>query len=132
MHGGSARQVREKARLRILALVDPSLATLARAVNSKRKGEPSTVEIQAARDILDRAGLQAAQLVLLNADVSVSDSRPGELVESRIIQLIERRRESGGLPHDASGNPGSAPVRLELVGAPVAIDARNEGRGDQS
>jgi hypothetical protein len=59
VHGGAAPQVKEAARLRILALVDPALATMARAVNSKRKGEPSAVEISAARDILDRAGLAA-------------------------------------------------------------------------
>ena len=69
----------------------------------------------------------------VNVNIGIDTSAPpSELVESRIIQLIDRRRESGGLPHDASGNTGGAPVRLELVGAPVAIDARNEGRGDQS
>ena len=44
--------------MRILELVSPALATLARAV--KRRGQPTAVEISAARDILDRAGLAAA------------------------------------------------------------------------
>ncbi len=59
VHGGAAPQVKEAAKLRILALVHPALATMARAVNSKRKGEPSAVEVSAAKDILDRAGLAA-------------------------------------------------------------------------
>jgi hypothetical protein len=49
--------VRAAARLRILALVDPALATLHRAV--KGKGVPNAVAIAAAREILDRAGLTA-------------------------------------------------------------------------
>ena len=65
-HGGSAPQVKEAARLRILALVDPALGVLARAVRPRKavKGrpwEPTSQEISAAKDILDRAGLNAAQ-----------------------------------------------------------------------
>jgi len=55
VHGGAAPQVKEAARLRLLALVDPALATLARAV--KGKGKPTAVEIRAAAEILNRAGL---------------------------------------------------------------------------
>lgn len=57
VHGGAAPQVKEAARLRLLALVDPALATLSRAVRSR--GKPGAVQIAAARDILDRAGLAA-------------------------------------------------------------------------
>jgi len=60
VHGGSAPQVRAAARMRLLELVDPALATLARGVR-ERKGIPTAQEIAAARDILDRAGLQATQ-----------------------------------------------------------------------
>jgi hypothetical protein len=56
-HGGSAPQVRAKANERLLALVDPALATLARGV-AKREGIPGPTEIAAARDILDRAGFK--------------------------------------------------------------------------
>ena len=59
MHGGGIPQVREAARLRILELVNPALATMARAVRGK--GKPGQVEINAARDILDRAGFAAKQ-----------------------------------------------------------------------
>jgi hypothetical protein len=47
--------VKEAARLRLLALVDPALATLARAVRGK--GKPTSVELRAAMEVLDRAGL---------------------------------------------------------------------------
>src|SRR5262245_49174819 len=59
-HGGAAPQVQAKARARILALVDPALAELARIVN---EGEADNVRLAAARDILDRAGLGAKQIV---------------------------------------------------------------------
>jgi hypothetical protein len=59
VHGGAAPQVKEAAGRRLLALVDPALVTLARAV--KGKGRPTAVEISAARDILDRAGLGAKE-----------------------------------------------------------------------
>ena len=57
MHGGGAPQVREAARLRILELVDPALATLYRSL--KLKGPASGVALAAAKDVLDRAGLKA-------------------------------------------------------------------------
>ena len=59
MHGGGQQAYREKCRLRLLELVNPALATMARAV--KAKGKPGQVEISAARDILDRAGFAAKQ-----------------------------------------------------------------------
>jgi hypothetical protein len=59
VHGGSAQQVREAARRRLLELVDPALATLERAV--RQKGKPDAVAIAAAREILDRAGLAAEE-----------------------------------------------------------------------
>lgn len=58
VHGGAAPQVKNAARLRLLALVDPALATLARAV--KGKGKPNGVEIRAATEILNRVGMDLA------------------------------------------------------------------------
>jgi hypothetical protein len=52
--------------LRLLALVDPALATLARAV--KGRGRPTAVEIRAATEILNRAGM----------DLTGADSGPVE------------------------------------------------------
>jgi len=61
--------VKEAARLRLLALVDPALAALGRAVRSR--ATPSAVQIAAARDILDRAGLAAptkSEMVLAGSE----------------------------------------------------------------
>jgi hypothetical protein len=69
VHGGAAPQVKEAARVRLLALVDPALATLARAVNSRR--QPTAVEISAAKDILDRAGLAAERPASEAAGVTI-------------------------------------------------------------
>jgi hypothetical protein len=57
VHGGSAPQVKDAARMRLLALVDPALAAMARELKRKTKA-PNAAAIQAARDILDRAGLK--------------------------------------------------------------------------
>lgn len=52
-HGGAAPQVKAKARLRLLELVDPAIATLAREmVQADASGDRQ----KAANSILDRAG----------------------------------------------------------------------------
>lgn len=57
MHGGQAPQVRNKARLRLLELVDPAIATLAREMaNAQRSSDRQ----RAANSILDRAGVARA------------------------------------------------------------------------
>lgn len=58
-HGGRAPQVMAAARMRILAMVNPALHELMRLL---QKAETDSVKLQAARDILDRAGLAAKQM----------------------------------------------------------------------
>ena len=53
-HGGGARQVRNRARLNLLELVDPAIATLAREMAT---AEGSSDRQRAANSILDRAGV---------------------------------------------------------------------------
>lgn len=65
VHGGSAPQVIEAARRRLLAMVPGALGVLQRSARVRRgkevkNWEPSKEEIAAAREILDRAGLKAA------------------------------------------------------------------------
>jgi hypothetical protein len=69
VHGGSAPQVKRSAKMRLLELVDPALATLGRAVSSTRTGIPTAVEISAAKDILDRAGFKPVEKTM---DVNVT------------------------------------------------------------
>ncbi|AWY05344.1 hypothetical protein QC999_gp19 [Microbacterium phage Cressida] len=54
MHGGSAPQVKRRAALRLLELVDPAVATLAREMATATK---SADRQRAANSILDRAGV---------------------------------------------------------------------------
>ena len=83
-HGGGAPQVKEAARLRILALVDPALGTLARAV-AKRTGVPGPTEIAAARDILDRAGLKEPDKIEISGTLSIAD----------VLRARRQRRQEG-------------------------------------
>lgn len=57
MHGGSAPQVRDAARQRLLALVDPALAAI--EGNLKCRTKNPQVAQRAAEDILDRVGVTA-------------------------------------------------------------------------
>jgi hypothetical protein len=53
-HGGRAPQVKERARIRLAALVDPAITTLAREMTT---AQASSDRQRAANSILDRAGL---------------------------------------------------------------------------
>lgn len=53
MHGGSAGQVQAAAKLRLAALVDPSIGVLAKLI---RKSRADHLSLGAAKDVLDRAG----------------------------------------------------------------------------
>ena len=54
-HGGSARQVKEAARRRLLELVDPALVRLDRMV---RESDDERVVLAAVKEILTRAGIE--------------------------------------------------------------------------
>src|SRR5579862_9906844 len=70
MHGGSAPQVREAARQRLLALVDPALAVI--EGNLKGRAKNPQVAQRAAEDLLDRAGVMAPPM----EDLEVFDAEP--------------------------------------------------------
>jgi hypothetical protein len=63
MHGGSTQASRAKAQERILAAADPAAAKLVQLIQDKRV--PHNVQLAAARDLLDRAGLASAQEITL-------------------------------------------------------------------
>ncbi|UDL16280.1 hypothetical protein SEA_KOZIE_84 [Microbacterium phage Kozie] len=54
MHGGAAPQVKKRAALRLLELIDPAITTLAREMTTATK---SADRQRAANSILDRAGV---------------------------------------------------------------------------
>lgn len=79
-HGGKAPQVQRKARLRLLELVDPAIATLAREMG---KAESSRDRQSAANSILDRAGYGRA------TKIEGVDAR--ELLAERLIAMREAK-----------------------------------------
>lgn len=66
LHGGSAPQVKRAAKLRLLELVDPAIATLARIMATS---DNEALRLKAADSILDRGGLPKG------AQVTVEDAR---------------------------------------------------------
>lgn len=66
-HGGGAPQVQNKARERLAALVDPSLARLAKLIDSDN--EP--VALGAVKDALDRNGYKPKDHLHLEGDLPV-------------------------------------------------------------
>lgn len=91
-HGGSAPQVRRKATLRLLELVDPAIATLAREM--VRAGKSADRQ-RAANSILDRAGWGRV------TKVESEDAR-----EVLLARLLKMREESSPTPEntDTGGN----------------------------
>jgi hypothetical protein len=65
-HGGSAPQVKRRAKERLAALVDPAIAALSKLVRSKGS---TTVKLNAARDILDRNGIKLKETVVIEGDI---------------------------------------------------------------
>lgn len=87
MHGGGAPQTRARAQERIAQAFDPALAYLLRA---SRQKEINAAGVQAARDLLDRAGFAptrdpAAPMVQINIDASARES-----LRARILGIKER------------------------------------------
>lgn len=66
LHGGAAPQVKRAAKLRLLELVDPAVATLARIMATS---DNEALRLKAAESILDRGGLPKG------ATVTVEDAR---------------------------------------------------------
>lgn len=60
-HGGAVKRVKERARLRILEAADPAAAKLVELMKNHRV--PPQVQLAAARDLLDRAGLNTVQQI---------------------------------------------------------------------
>lgn len=81
-HGGGAPQVRAKANERILEMVNPALATLARLVSDGEVAD--NVKLAAVKDVLDRAGLTAKQVVEVTHHDGDSE------LDDEIARLMER------------------------------------------
>ena len=80
-HGGSAPQVQRAAKLRLLELVDPAIATLARALTAQDSRWPD--KIRAVENILDRAGHPRS------TQVDIDDAR-----EELLSKLLEMKGQA--------------------------------------
>src|SRR3546814_14929883 len=80
-HGGSAPQVRRKATLRLLELVDPAIGTLARAMVQADK---SADRQRAANRLPDRAGMPPTATVLA-----------GERARAPLVARLHATRRAG-------------------------------------
>lgn len=103
-HGGGAPAVRQKAKLRLAALVEPAIGTLAREM---MKAEKSADRQRAANSILDRGGMPRASHV--RGQMSLEESK--ELLVQRILEMRAK--------------PLPAPAPLEVLDAEI-IDEDKE------
>jgi hypothetical protein len=84
LHGGSAPQVREAARRRMLAFAPQALRVLESV--AKDVNAPAAARVRAASDLLDRAGLKAAT----ELEVTAKQATNADL-DAAILQALESR-----------------------------------------
>lgn len=106
-HGGTAPQVRRAAQLRLLELVDPAVATLARELTNSR-ARPIE-RIKAAEKILEFAGMDKGAAI----DGEVSR----QFLVERLVQL--RDELEANLAGPDPGEPGPAAGRELIAGEVV-------------
>jgi hypothetical protein len=93
VHGGAAPQVKQSARERIAAMVDPALGVLYNAMKIKEKGKPMPLAVAAARDVLDRAGYKATDKLVITGSGPAGEvvyTTPAELLKAELDALHER------------------------------------------
>jgi hypothetical protein len=69
VHGGAAPQVKRSAQERLLALVDPALAVLSKALRDTKQPK---IAFDAARDVLDRAGYRQTERLEVTGEMSIA------------------------------------------------------------
>lgn len=83
MHGGSSPQAKRKAALRLVELIDPAIATLAREMV---QADTSSDRQRAANSILDRAGVPR-----VTKEISEDTSR--EVLLTRLREIRQQKRD---------------------------------------
>ena len=91
IHGGTAPQTMQKARLRLLELIDPAITTLAREMaTAERSGDKQ----RAANSLLDRAGVPR-----------VVKSPESDVARALLIERLRAIRGDGPPQHDDFDDP---------------------------
>jgi hypothetical protein len=78
-HGGKAPQVRDKARLRLISMIDPALQVLSDVMSSEKAADAD--KLRAANSVLDRAGYARVQVLDIEA--------AREVLTERILTIME-------------------------------------------
>jgi hypothetical protein len=115
MHGGSTQASRAKAQERILAAADPAAAKLVSLMQDKRV--PHNVQLAAARDLLDRAGLAVGHEITLNIPAYLKDIE-GIFVDVVEGEVVGEDASPAALPPgamDAEGDPLQQIDRSDIV-----------------
>jgi hypothetical protein len=97
MHGGSAGHVREAARRRLDTLVEPAISKLRVLL---LRGDSHAIQLKAATEILDRAGIVAQQQVDVDNHVSITVSYQDVELAKQVLE-----RESSTIVYDALPEP---------------------------
>lgn len=120
LHGGAAPQTRDKARRRLLELVDPALATLAEVLREGLKNGDTPSAVRSALGILDRAGLGPSSAVEVSANVTTHHATVSYL--DRLSPELRQRilAELEGVTSNSRSLPGAATPRCRVSPMPVA------------
>jgi len=90
-HGGSAPQVKLKARERLAILVDPAIDRIKEVIE---KGENIAASLRAAQDILDRTGFKATNKLEVKTEPSENAVLLSEVFSLEELEEFERRLEA--------------------------------------
>lgn len=104
LHGGASPQAKRKARLKLIELVDPAIATIARVMVN---GAKDADKLRAAEAILDRAGHPRSSRI--EGRVSLEESRDVLLQQLLAVRAGQRSELA-------------APAPLEVVEAEIVDD----------
>lgn len=103
MHGGSAPQVKMAARLRMAAMVDPSLDIIFKNLKpGKGKYVKPELQLRAAWDMLDRNGLKSKDEIILTQQLEVTQF--AQLPEVELEALVRMLRKIS-MPVDQHDRP---------------------------
>ncbi len=114
MHGGATKAARAKAEERIAAAADPAAAKLVELMSSRKV--PYSVQLVAAKDLLDRAGVGKEQAVTLTLKKWEQDIEglvvdlPAPAYDDDIVdgEVVDSDPLPSSRPHDGS-YPGPQP-----------------------
>lgn len=116
-HGGTAKQVREKAGKRLNALVEPSLIRLGELIQQEE--HPPTA-LGAIRTVLERAGDTAGAIGPLKKDVGEKDTRPVINIGIKVGGIEKPVVTVGMLP--SGGNSANSDNNDDIDGEVIVSD----------